>query len=865
MRSRYTLFAGLAYLALTVVITYPVAFQLTTRIAGLPGNDSLEFVWSTWWFKHALFDLRANPLNISVLNYPNGIYFPLLPAMSQSFLLPLPLAAFISPVFAFNVAYLTSFPLCGLTGYWLCAELSGDRRAGFVGGLIWAFFPNKMGHALAGHLFQLVVFTLPLAALFLLRLFRQPSTRTAVYAGLAIALAATIHPINVAYFIAPTLIVIVSAEIRLPALFRGRRGKAPDKGENRLPLKTLSLAAVIAGALTALFFIPVFLDAARGQLGSLVERGVVGFSMDLLTFVLPAPDHPFLGGTSLSELAHRVDPFPFETIGYLGLIPLALTLMALRWRWRENRRWLVLGLLTAILSLGPVLQIGREIVRITVEIDRFPILMPYAFVGQLPFFQWSRTPARLNETTMFAMAVLASSGMAALLTQLKNQKMGRAIWLIACTLIPVEYIVRWPMPTSPVPATAALADLADDSSFEAVMNFPVPENTINLYGLLQQTYHRHPMIGGRVYRDQPGALVIQNFLSGVLTATGGDDIAPGPTDAQRAAAFAYFDVGRIIYQPEGDHDGSARAAVESLFGSPVVSDELVSIYTLPNNQLPIADPLFVFGSNWYAPELWQEPTRWFKGIATVYAFSGADTTGALAFTAIPGEGLRRLIIKVNGAEVVRFGVGDWAKYVTPEVHFNKGLNYIEFFDEDGSWRFVGDPRCQGGSAVAGPFPVSVPCDAADRESRELSLAIQHLRFVPEPAQYSARTTYGDTLELLDASAPTLARTGDPLVVHFAWRATEQMTQEYTMFLHLLDANKTLIAGNDSPPAHGNFPTILWQSGQIVKYNVPLVIPPNTPPGLYTLSVGWYVWPSLEHLLLPDSAADFTIGVIQIAP
>ena len=44
--------------------TYPVAFQLTTYVAGPPENDSYEFVWSTWGFKQALLDLRQNPARI---------------------------------------------------------------------------------------------------------------------------------------------------------------------------------------------------------------------------------------------------------------------------------------------------------------------------------------------------------------------------------------------------------------------------------------------------------------------------------------------------------------------------------------------------------------------------------------------------------------------------------------------------------------------------------------------------------------------------------------------------------------------------------------------------------------------------------
>ncbi len=287
MRSRQTLYAALAYLALTIAVTYPLIGQLSTHIAGLPGNDSLEFVWSVWWFKHSLLDLHNNPLNILVLNYPEGLYFPLLPAMSQSFLLALPIAALISPVVAFNIIFLLSFPLCALAGYWLCYDLTQDRRAAFLGGLIWGFFPNKSAHAMAGHLFQLVVFTLPIAALFLLRTLRSPSRRNSILAGIALALAATIHPVNVAYFLLPLLIVIVG--FALWDSYRSQKSTSQSDPPTPHPslstlFKALSIIAITGGLLSLPLFLPTLLS--RDQLGFLVERGVVGFSLDLLHLVI---------------------------------------------------------------------------------------------------------------------------------------------------------------------------------------------------------------------------------------------------------------------------------------------------------------------------------------------------------------------------------------------------------------------------------------------------------------------------------------------------------------------------------------------------------------------------------------------------
>src|SRR5574341_670357 len=273
MRSRYTLLALAAYLLLTLAVTYPLPLQLTTHIAGWPGSDSLEFIWSIWWFKRSLLELGTNPLYISIVNHPDGLYFPLLPAMSQPFLLGLPLALLTSPTIAFNLMFLLSFPLCAIAGYWLCYDLTGDRRAAFVGGLIWGFFPNKSGHALAGHLFQLLVFTLPIAVLFFLRLLRQPSARSAAAAGIALAAAATVHPVNVAYLILPVLATVMAFALwpHGPSSFKAWALESP--------LRWVVLAGAVGGLLALPLFLPTLLS--RDQLGFLVERGGVLFSLDL--------------------------------------------------------------------------------------------------------------------------------------------------------------------------------------------------------------------------------------------------------------------------------------------------------------------------------------------------------------------------------------------------------------------------------------------------------------------------------------------------------------------------------------------------------------------------------------------------------
>jgi hypothetical protein len=863
-----TALAALAYLLITIAVTYPLAFQLTTHIAGIVWGDPLEFVWYTWWFKHALLDLHINPLYINALNYPDSLYVSLLPAMSQSFLLALPLTALTTPATAYNVIFLLSFPACALTTYWLCTELSGDWRAGFVGGLIWGFFPDKTGHALAGHLFQMVVFSLPLAALLMVRLLRRPSAWRAVWAGLGIALAATIHPINVAYCLLPVLAVLVGWEI-----WRRWRPAPASRPLAPLPWRWLALAAGIAAVLIVPLYLPAVIETMQRGVDFLVIRGTVGLSTDLLAFFVPPPRNPVLVRLPPSlrhpviHLSNQILLTEFESIGYVGWTALILATIGTWWRWAEGRAWAVLGVGTAVLELGPLLKVGGHLFTVPVETEAYPMLMPYALLENLPLFNWSRTPGRLNETVMLAVAVLAALGLAALLARLAARGWGRAGWAVtgvAGAAVVLESMVVWPMPTFSAQTSPAFRALAEDTSFKAVLNVPIRRNEETVFTLYQQTIHQHPMVGGRVFRDVPGSLDIQTFLTQAIAASESGDTAPGPTNEQRWAALSFYDVGRIVYQKEFDADGTLGAALERLApGGATMNDDIVAIYPVKPAVLEPSDSFFVFGDNWQAPESWGARLgRWFQDVATVYLFSGSSQTGSLGFTAIPGENLRHLIVKVNGQEIGHFGVGDWADFDTPPVALQPGLNVIQFIDPEGGWPYVGDPRCQGGSEVAGPFPLAVPCDTGRQEEGRYSLAIQALTFGTHPPP-EPQAVFGGTFELLNGSAPTQARPGDTLTLHLAWRAARQPGQDYTVFAHLLDADGNYVTGYDSFPARGEYPTSNWAAGETVAQSVPLGVPADAAPGSYTVEVGWYDSSSQERLALENGETSVTVGEVQI--
>jgi hypothetical protein len=76
-----------------------------------------------------------------------------------------------------------------------------------------------------------------------------------------------------------------------------------------------------------------------------------------------------------------------------------------------------------------------------------------------------------------------------------------------------------------------------------------------------------------------------------------------------------------------------------------------------------------------------------------------------------------------------------------------------------------------------------------------------------------------------------------------WQALEPLDEDFTVFVHAIDASGKLIAGDDSQPQKGQLPTHCWLAGEVVADTHTL----NLPPGDYQFFAGMYRWPELQRL------------------
>lgn len=99
-----------------------------------------------------------------------------------------------------------------------------------------------------------------------------------------------------------------------------------------------------------------------------------------------------------------------------------------------------------------------------------------------------------------------------------------------------------------------------------------------------------------------------------------------------------------------------------------------------------------------------------------------------------------------------------------------------------------------------------------------------------------------------------------------WQSEQAVAESYDVFVHLLNETGEIVAQADSTPVAGLAPTNRWQPGDIVQdvYTIPL--PPDLPPGEYSLRAGLYLRETGERLTAvgADAVGDMAnLGVIRI--
>jgi hypothetical protein len=98
-----------------------------------------------------------------------------------------------------------------------------------------------------------------------------------------------------------------------------------------------------------------------------------------------------------------------------------------------------------------------------------------------------------------------------------------------------------------------------------------------------------------------------------------------------------------------------------------------------------------------------------------------------------------------------------------------------------------------------------------------------------------------------------------------WRAEQDLSESYKVFVQLLDAGGVPRAQADVIPQNGARPTWSWLPGEIIADEIALQVPADLPAGTYRLTAGLYNELSGERLTLPDGKDAVELATIHTTP
>jgi hypothetical protein len=393
-------------------------------------EDAYICLWGLWWTKHSLLQ-GLNPYWTDFLFYPMGtsLVFHAYPLTYG--LVSLPFQQMIEGlpglVVALNSIILLSFVFSGFGAYLLASHVTGNRLAGWVAGVIYAFMPFHSLNRVTLHL--LAIECIPFTLLSLLRLSEKPTLQRAILVGLCFALT---YYSSLEY--ALYLFMFSGLWIVCKFLFTFR-------DITRKQIVALAGSCVIFLLLASPLLVQQL--KAYSAYDSAIRQDfeeVTFWSPALLSFVTPSRVHPWYGQAlaSAGELTDaRPQKWGMRSETSIGWVALGLAMVGILWHRNAHRIfWSLLALLFFLLSLGPFLRVSGEWFS---EIP-LPYLLIYEWV---PLFRTGRDPTRFIPMAMMMLSILAAFGVDSLLRHFKVARSRFLLTMLFSALILFESLTTW--------------------------------------------------------------------------------------------------------------------------------------------------------------------------------------------------------------------------------------------------------------------------------------------------------------------------------------------------------------------------------------------------------------------------------------
>lgn len=452
-----------AYLAITLLWTWPLALHLGNRFTHDPG-DPLLVTYLLWWNAHAVPFTRA---------WWNVPFFRPLPgalALTEHLAGLWPFAAPIqwlggSPLTAYNLILIASTWWSGVAAHAVVRRLTGNTAAAFCAGLAFAFAPYRTSQM--GHLQMYASWWLPVLLLALHTYLDTGRSRwLAVF-----AMAWLLQALTNGYFVL-FLPAVLAAWLLCFTPWRTHPRRA-------------GMTAIVWAA-ASIPLVPVLLEYRRVQmhLGLFRERS------DMIFYSATWPS--FSSATPLLRFWHTAPPATTEVYLFPGVTALALVVLGAAAGLR-SRAFVFYALgagVLALLCLGP----AREPVSLAL------LWHPYEVLARLPGYNGIRVPARFFMIAALFLAIASGLAMAHLAPRVRRRR-------LLASLVFSGLIVDGALDHMPLGVPPGQLGLSEPGA--QVISLPFEDSYLTLRTMYQAMTHGMPVINGYAGYVPPHAAVIE--------------------------------------------------------------------------------------------------------------------------------------------------------------------------------------------------------------------------------------------------------------------------------------------------------------------------------------------------------------------
>ncbi|MCC7163136.1 MAG: hypothetical protein IT331_11635 [Anaerolineae bacterium] len=795
MRKHLT--AAVLYLALVLILTNPLAWQLWDAVQDK--QDGLLNTWILAWVGHAFI---ADPANL----FNTNIFYPYLDTLAFSeiiipaglFALPITLATN-NPIFGYNLALLAMLWLDAFAMYLFVYDMTRRVEAGWIAGAVMAFNPFNLGN-----LAQLQLVTLgflPLAMLCLSRLLyaREPvaivydigrfAVSSRVRDAFLFALFFTLQALSSFYYA-----LLAGFAVGLYLLWWLYTVRATVL----VSLRRIAVPLFASFALIAVMVIPFLLPYFRVQRDLGLERRVQEsepFSASFRQFGEVAPENVLYGGILAPNPVKRVGGYPLDNL-FPGFIALGLAFVGfIGSRARDKNFFLILLLTSFVLALGPRLYLATD--------QPTELVLPYHYLYDIfPPLRALRAPVRFEALVNFSLAAAAGLGTAVLLPRV-SVRLGTFGALVMVALVALEYlslpaagIAKLPVANDIPEVYKWLADQPNGVIVEIPLMGPNAENELDLSTQYFTSYHWQKTPDG-----YSGFIAPRRGEVGLELSTW-----PSPRSIGLLRAL---DVKYVLDWTQMENCRVLTGPVGSVLPSALVPAQTPCVYEIP----PAARALPELGKQLHAP-------------ATVAA--GAPFT---AYLILENRDPNAYGVKPTARAGLEAewdnGATEWLEFPLPLV--TSAYSVVPIQISAPGTTGVRTLRLTGNDALLGLTDLTAQVNVGSELDRSLVLPASVELARPLPAEIER---------------------GETLLLDLRWLPYDKINGYYSASVRLVDETGDKKSNLDRQPIVS---TLLWQPDNPVADSSELLVPADIPPGAYTIQVLMYQADTDQSALLLDES------------